>query len=379
MSILFEEFFDSSIPCLQYQWTKDTLSDLPTCRGVLLFTNACGKPIQLLQAAGLRRTAQAKLLRETSEPASRKADVSDVTTAIYYTCCYNSYLSQITYTHLAHAIFANQAGNWIQLPNVSLAAIDPDSFLPFYYVSDANAEQKMQTRFGLFPTRKAALEFCEILNTVFTLCHNSRLLKSGKEQSCTYLQMQTCPGPCLNADLRQSYADAVKLSLQVTFGNVELVEQQFRQQMHQASEQMAFEQAQQCKKKLDLLKKLARPDFGHVHPLENLCFLHIDTGPKVKIEGSNRKIQQLMWFKITAEQSYHLGNCTPETEDEIKCFLETNWSKDDAPLPVQSPAEHLRILSLYLFRSNRPGIWIDCTNGIWLDKITFALNQNKPR
>jgi hypothetical protein len=140
---------------------------------------------------------------------------------------------------------------------------------------------------------------------------------------------------------------------------------------------MDFEQAQRCKKKLELLNRLARPEFRHVHPLENLCFLNIDTGPKEKPEGAKRKIQQLMWFKITAEQSYHLGNCTPETDEDFKHFLETNWSRDNAPLPVQSVAEHLRILSLHVFRSNRPGIWIDCTNGIWLDKITSAFNQKK--
>ena len=59
-----EELFDHSLHRESNEWTKDTLSGLGACKGVLLFTHADGQPIQLLQAASIRRTAQAKLLEE---------------------------------------------------------------------------------------------------------------------------------------------------------------------------------------------------------------------------------------------------------------------------------------------------------------------------
>lgn len=375
----YEALFEAFVRIQNNEWTKDTLAEIPTCKGVLLFTDSTGRPIQLLQAAGCRRTAQAKLLHEETESPARKADVSTLATTIYYTCCHNNFLTQQTYTQLAHEVFGKDVNNWIQLPKVSLAAIDTDAFLPYFYVSDAIGRQTSRHCFGLFPTRKAVADFCELLNTAFVLCRNPALLKTGREQSCPYLQMQTCPGPCLNADLRQDYANTVKQAVETAAGNLEQEQQQAQQQMLQCSKQMDFENAQRCKKKLDLLNKLSRPDLQHVHRLKDVCFLHIDAGPKEKPEGAKRKIQQLMWFKVTAEKTHYLGNCVPETEDDIKQFIETNWAAEQNPLPCRSAAEHLAILSLQLFRSNRPGHWIDCTNGIWLDKITAALNQNKPQ
>lgn len=376
MDVSFEELFDSSVTLKQHKWTQDALAELPTCKGVLLFVNAAGKPIQLLQAANCRRTAQAKLLHEDADAVTRKPDVSDLTTVIYCTCCYNNFLSQITYTQLARAVFGKDAANWIQLPKISLAAMDTDAFLPYFYVTDAASEHPGQQRFGLFPSRKAAADFCEILNTVFVLCRNPALLKTGKEPSCPYLQMQTCPGPCLHETLRAGYAEAVNQSVKTAAGTIEIPQQQLQQHMQQASKQMEFELAQRCKKKLDLLNKLTRRDFQHVHPLEDLCFLHIDIGPKVSIEGQKRKTQQLMWFKVTAQGAFHLGDFLPDTENSIAEFIETSWTKNLTPLPLKDSKERLSVLSLHLFRSQRPGIWIDCAKGLWLEKITAALNNN---
>jgi hypothetical protein len=379
MNALYEEQFDSSVVLKQNNWTQDALAGLPTCKGVLLLADPSGKPIQLLEAANCRRTAQAKLLHEDTDPATRKTDVSDLTTVIYYTCCYNHFLSRITYTQLARAVFGKDAANWIQLPKISLAAIEMNAFLPYFYITDAQTEHHDPKRFGLFPSRKAAADFCEILNTVFVLCRNPALLKTGKEPSCPYLQMQTCPGPCLNETLRAGYAEAVHQAAQTAAGTIEIPQQQLQQQMQQASKRMEFEQAQRCKKKLDLLEKLTRPDFQYVHPLEDLCFLHIDTGPKVSIEGQKRKPQQLMWFKVTSQGAFHLGDFVPDMENSIAEFLETRWTKNLTPLPLKDRKERLSVLSLQLFKNNPSGIWIDCANGLWIEKITAALNKNKPQ
>jgi hypothetical protein len=375
MNVSYEELFDSSVTLKQNNWTQDALADLPTCKGVLFFVNAAGKPIQLLQAANCRRTAQAKLLHKDADPATRKPDVSDLTTVIYHTCCYNNFLSQITYTQLAHAVFGKDAANWIQLPKISLAAIDTDVFLPYFYVTDTANEHPGQQRFGLFPSRKAAAEFCDVLNTVFVLCRNPALLETGKEQSCPYLQMQTCPGPCLHTELRESYANAVNRAIETAAGTLETMQQQLQQQMQQAAKRMEFEHAQQCKKKLDLLQKLTRPDVQYVHPLRDLCFLHIDIGPKVNIEGQKRKQQQLMWFKVTSQGAFHLGDFVPDTENSISEFLETNWTKTPTPLLLKDSKELLSVLSLQLFKNNPSGIWLDCTSGIWLEKIISELKR----
>jgi hypothetical protein len=138
---------------------------------------------------------------------------------------------------------------------------------------------------------------------------------------------------------------------------------------------MQFEHAQQCKKKLELLNKLTRRDFQYVHPLEDLCFLHIDIGPKANIAGQKRKIQQLMWFKVTSQGAFHLGDFVPDTENGISEFLETSWTNNPTPLPLTDNREGLSVLSLQLFKNNPSGIWIDCTKGIRLEKIISELKR----
>lgn len=372
----YEALFQASLYIENLKWTKDTLAELPTCRGVLLFADLSGQPIQLLQAANCRRTAQARLLRDPSETGpQKKADISDLTRVIYYTRGYNHFLCQVIYTQLAHSLFGQEAETWIQLPKVSLAAIDTDAYLPYFYVTEAAGGALDQQRFGLFPSRKVAAEFCEILNTVFGLCRNPALLKTGRESSCPYLQMQTCPGPCLSDELRNTYAEAVLQALQTAAGKIESPRQHLRQEMEQASQKMAFEKAQQSKKKLRMLSKLSRSDFRYVHRLEDICLLHVDIGHKEKQEGTNKKVQQLMWYKITGSAIDHLGNCTPINEDEIKTFIETHWDNTENRLSIQDSKERLSLVSLHLFRSQHNGIWLDCTDGIWLEKVMSGLTE----
>lgn len=379
----YEALFQASLYLETTEWTPNTLAELPTCKGVLLFADAAGHPIQLLQAVNCRRTAQARLLQDEDQALTRKkADVSQLTKAIHYTGCYNNFLSQLTYTQLARGVFGNDAKDWIQLPKISLAAIDTDAFLPYFYVTDTADEDPNQQRFGLFPSRKAAADFCESLNTVFVLCRNPALLKTGKEPSCPYLQMQTCPGPCLDENLMGAYAAAVNQALKTAAGNIEKTQQELQEQMQQASEEMRFEKAHRCKKKLERLTKLTGTDFQFIHPLHDACFLHIDIGPKQKPEGGTKKVQQFMWFKVTTRNIYHIGTCTPTTEEEVKRFIETNWSNDQDPLPTKNCRERLSLLSLHLFRSQRPGVWLDCSKGIWLEEVVselkagFGLNFN---
>jgi excinuclease UvrABC nuclease subunit len=83
-----EELFDSSVALDQDNNTPDALADIPTCKGVLLFTDSSDTPIQLLQAANLRRTARVKLFRQ-DEGISKRTDISKLASKIYWRCCYN--------------------------------------------------------------------------------------------------------------------------------------------------------------------------------------------------------------------------------------------------------------------------------------------------
>lgn len=375
MALFDEELFEASLPIASDEWTKTTLADLPTCKGVLLFTDASGRPIQLLQAANLRRTAQAKLIRQEAVSPHRKTDISDLTTTIFYLGCDNPFELQLAYIRLAHAVFQKTAADWIQLPKVSLATIETDAYLPYFSVSDNPQTTQDRRVFGLFPTRKSAAEFCDILNAVFGLCRNPSLLSTGRESSCPYRQMETCPGPCLNAGLQQHYSDAVRHACAAAGGSVKQTMDELHEQMNQASRAMQFEEAGRLKKSIESLKKLTANDFYWVGDLEKLCVLHMDAGEKRKIAGKNKKRQVYKAYKITAHAVCVCGSFVPKSSRQVLSFLDHCRHKERTLAYTSKQKEHLAMLSLFLFRSNQSGLWLNGINEIprnsydWLAEV----------
>lgn len=363
MALFDEELFEASLCIESHEWTKDTLAGLPTGKGVLLFADTAGRPIQLVQAAGLRRTAQAKLVpQDTAEP-TRKTDLSALTVTVFYISCDNNFELQLTYLRLAHTVFPKNAGDWIVLPKVFLAVIETNAALPYFCLSENPQSREHRRVFGLFPTRKAAAEFCDILNAVFGLCRNRSLLGTGKEASCPYLQMETCPGPCLDEGLRSSYADAVQQACAAASGQIEQSIGHLRDRMNQAAQSMQFERAGQLKKSIESLNKLTGNDFAWVHDLDRFCVLHIDVGGKRKIAGKNTKRRLYKAWKITAQAASECGIFVPKSSQQVNQFLNRCWVKS-RQLNTISSKENLAVISLFLFRSSPSGLWLDCTEGI---------------
>ncbi|MBN1980788.1 MAG: hypothetical protein JW795_04615 [Chitinivibrionales bacterium] len=359
-----EELFEASL-CIECdEWTSGTLSGLPTCKGVLLFCDLHDRPIQIMQAANLRRTARAKLVREPGTPAPRKADISSPTKKLFYVCCQNDFIQQLTYLKAAHAVFGPAAKDWIQLPKVSLAILETDMPLPYFYISDNPTVTDKRRVFGLFPTRKAASQFVDILNNVFTLCRNPALLETGKEASCPYLQMQTCPGPCLEKRLHTLYSESVRAALCFASGSHTETADVLRRKMNDAAKAMRFEEAALFKKKHEKLKKLAGPDFRWVHPLDKLCLLYIDTAGKRKRTGKIKKQMLYKAWKITARDVFELGAFVPLTNQQILSFLKAVWNSQRRLKYSNHSKEHLGGLSYFLFRSKNTGLWLDCTHAI---------------
>ena len=368
MNPAYEELFDSSVALEQQYWTPDVLADIPTCKGVLLFVDANHHPIQLLQTANLRRSARVKLSQQ-DESISRKTDISNLTNKIFWRCCYNNFMTQAAYVRLVYDLFEKQANGWIQLPRPCFSVIEMDSFLPYFDVSSNPAMSENRMVHGLFPTRKAAAEFSKTLNSVFCLCQNPMLLKTGRESSCPYLQMMKCPKPCLDPAQKESYLKRCCKATIVANGQIEPSLNALGQRMDTAANAMDFEKASELKKQIDQLKKLQKPDYRWVHNLKNLSVLHMDRTFKKSIEGQRQRIQQYQWFKINAEAIYDWGSFTPTSRQDIDRFLEQNWTAGSAVPFAGDTGKHLANLAFFLFQSKSSGVWVDCSDGIMGDKF----------
>lgn len=362
-----EELFQNSLCIDSHEWTKNTLSGIAASKGVLLFTNAEGRPIQLLQAASLRRTAQAKLLGhgvEESTAPSRRTDISELTARIYWTCCYNNFDSQMTYIRLAHEVFQENANDWIQLPRPAFSVIEMNATLPYFYVSSNPKTSDTRNAFGLFARRKTAGQFCETLNTVFGLCRNPALVGTGNETSCPYLQMQTCPGPCVGKLKMETYHQFVADALAVANGDIDTALAEKTGQMKTAAQSMHYERAKRLKDQIGALENLKSPAFRWTTHLEKLAVLHIDRANKIKVKGQRKHVQQYAAWKVTAKDVYALGQCSTDDQKAFNTFLKDNWNTDTCTPYAANQSEHLGALALFLFRNNRQGFWEDCSNGL---------------
>jgi excinuclease UvrABC nuclease subunit len=373
MNASYEDLFDSSIAFKHNELAQDALREIPTCQGVLLFVDSQNKPIQLIQTGNLRRLSRARIIPDNAS--LRKTDVSSLTHKIYWLSCYNHFMTQLCYIQLAHTLFDKAADSWIQLSTPSFAVIDLDSPLPYFYVSnDPDITEKREV-YGLFPNRKASQKFTEILNTVFCLCRNPVLLKTQRQSGCPYLQMNKCPGPCLNSGQKKSYLNRIHQSLSAAGKCIIPTMDEFTSLMHEAAKAMNFEKANELKKKIDLLSQLQKNDYRWTGNLNNLCILHVDKGFKQAVEGTKQKVLHYKWLKINSNAVYNLGDFLSESHEDISRFLEEKWTTAPVISYASDTKEHLANLTYFMFRSKPAGFWLDCSNGIEAQKLYSGLDQ----
>lgn len=364
MAICLKELFDASVALEGNEWNAEILSELDACKGILLFADEQQRPIQLLQSANLRRTAQARLLRDRQPAAIPRADLSVLTRHIFSTCGYSDFMTWLEFLRAARSLPGLNMTESVRLPAVSFAAIDLHAPLPYFYVSSNPAVSPKRKAWGLFASRRAVQDFCQLLNTIFVLCRNPSLLQSGNERSCPYFQMHQCPGPCLGNTIGQPYAESMKDALVVADGETDVFTHKYQTEMHRLAAEKKFEAAQLYKNRVELLGRVKQTTGRWTQNLERLCFLHVDRGPKIQYEGKKRKHQQFIAWKITNTRIDEIGRFTLDRPDEwVKSFPDA-WQKPQATCMQLTPAEHFGLLSLLLFRSRPQGLWLNVSRAL---------------
>lgn len=361
MTPILKELFETSVALEGYEWNSEVLSTVPACKGVLLFADETLCPVQLLQSANLRRTAQARLICEDTSVPARKTDLSQCTSYVFYNCCYSDFATYLELLKIARMLGGKSFEEAVRLPRTSFAAIDLDAPLPYFYVSSSPSCDARRKAWGLFPSRKAVQEFCTALNCAFCLCRNPSLLQTGNEPSCPYFQMQQCPGPCMGNIPQEIYMQQVAEAVRAADGSIDDPVQRLIRAMKQAAAEKRFEQAQVFKERAGLLAKLKENACPWTENLERFCLLHVDRGPKITVANSRRKQQQFITWKITRNHVYEAGRFT---EADREGWMQSFGQQWDNPEPVDcglNAQEHFGLLSLLLFRSKPQGVWINAS------------------
>ncbi len=359
---MLEELFDDCLQIDPAAQTAEDLKPLPACKGVLLFADNTLKPIQLLTAANIRRTAAARLFPQDPTVIKKRANISLITRKIYCCRCYNDFGSALKHYQIAKALYRDTYSEHLTLPRQSYVKIDPSAKWPFFSLTDRSSDLDGKNVFGPFPSRKAAAEFIQILQDAFGLCKRPDLLAGGQNfASCPYLQMGTCCAPCVGKMARDEYLRYIEDAISAASGNAQKQTAKLKDQMQQLAKATAFEQAQIIKKRLGRLKLLGRSDYQWTGKLGDLAILHIDRSAKIASAGKRKMTRTYAAFLIKAGCIAQLDDFTLEEFDKFyKSFL-AQLAEPAVCANSKQLKEHLSLLAYHLYRSKPRGIWINCS------------------
>lgn len=125
--------------------------------------------------------------------------------------------------------------------------------------STRNRNARGATYYGPYshiPTMRALLDLCKRLyqprpcRTPMT----QEGVKDGRYKICLNYHMHLCKAPCVGKQTREDYLRQIEHCKDILRGNTAEVERQLKAEMKQLAAELRFEEAQECKQKLEFLK-----------------------------------------------------------------------------------------------------------------------------
>ena len=356
-----QEHFDECVDINPLNESPEKLKQLPSCKGVVLFSDEADRPIQLLITGNIRRLATCRLFGSREEVSTKRTNIAEIVRRIYYRCCYNDFASSFEYLQRASAVWPDTYRQLSPYTKQSYVRIDLSLQWPWFVLTDKPLVSETTKVFGPFPSRKSANAFIEILQEVFGLCRKGKIVETvAKRVSCPYLQMGQCSGPCAGKVSRAEYIEQIEQAITAASVNTQRQKTSFENRIRQLCERMEFEQAEIVSKQLRKLELLNKETYWWTGDLTELAILHIDKSAKVVKLGKRKKAQSFSAFLIRYGSIIRLADFTL---DGIEVFYKTfisNLVQDRPEAQLELLYDQLGLLGNFLYRSRRPGIWINC-------------------
>jgi excinuclease ABC subunit C len=245
----------SEISLTSYK-TEDVLL-LPHDPGVYRFKNKHGKLIYVGKAKDLKKRVASYFNR--SNQLSRKTIkmVSEVA-EIEFTIVNSEFDALLLENNL---IKENQ-------PKYNILLKDDKTF-PYIVILKEQFPRIISTRkvdrtkgeyFGPYTSVKAMKNVLQLLHQLYKIrtCNfdlSPQNIRKKKFKVCLEYHLGNCLGPCEGLQEHNDYLDEINQSKEALKGNLSVVRNYFKERMQTAAEQLAFEEAQKFKNKLDLLEK----------------------------------------------------------------------------------------------------------------------------
>ena len=200
-----------------------------------------------------------------------------------------------------------------------------------------NTKDRKAEYFGPFPDSGAAWETMKLLNQLYPL----RKCRHLPKKACLYYHMGQCLAPCEQAIDEKVYADMANGIRKFLKGDVKEILTQLKADMQQASEELAFEKAQE---KLNLIHAIE-----HVTAKQQIYFkdhkdrdvfgYYVDKG-YISIQGFFVRGGKLLERELSIQPLYE------QPQDAFISFILQYYTKNPLPqeilLPKEYEIEHLQ-------------------------------------
>lgn len=127
-------------------------------------------------------------------------------------------------------------------------------------ITTRHLDRSQGTFYGPYASLRAMNAVLEVIRQLYALrtCNlnlSDRNIRERKFKVCLEYHIGNCKGPCEGLVAREPYDKDIEQIHHILKGNLSIPQQYFRTQMQEAAQQLAFEQAQHYKEKLELLEK----------------------------------------------------------------------------------------------------------------------------
>lgn len=200
-----------------------------------------------------------------------------------------------------------------------------------------NTKDRKAEYFGPFPDSGAAWETMKLLNQLYPL----RKCRHLPKKACLYYHMGQCLAPCEQAIDEKVYADMANGIRKFLKGDVKEILTQLKADMQQASEELAFEKAQE---KLNLIHAIEHVtakqqiDFKD-HKDRDVFGYYVDKG-YISIQGFFVRGGKLLERELSIQPLYE------QPQDAFISFILQYYAKNTLPqeilLPKEYEIEHLQ-------------------------------------
>ena len=178
-------------------------------------------------------------------------------------------------------------------------------YLPRIF-STRTINKKLGTYYGPYSHVGGMHAVLELINKMYhpRTCKQSFTkegVEQGKYQVCLEYHIKNCAGPCVGKQSQEDYQKSIVQAREILKGNTREVQRELLDEMMKLSEELRFEEAEEVKRKYQLIEQFASKSEVVSHTINNVDTLSITNDEKIAfvnyIHVSNGQINQSFTFE----------------------------------------------------------------------------------